>query len=327
MKEPKDFLHNIRLKGAALLLAVLSWAIVSQITNNETGISDVPVNIIIPQGWAIRDQDMLNVDVTFRGTREDLLQLDERTVEVVVDLRDEEFLTERSISLTPRMVNFTAGNVRVTELQPNSVHLRFGREGSKELPVLVTQRGQPPEGLTVESIQVEPSVIRLFGEQELLETVSSVQTVPLDLSDRVRSFEQRLEVVLPTEGWVGRVSPSRVLVKATLAGVTEERSFPNIPLLMVHPVNQEMENWDVAPSTVEVFLTASPQRLDGLDPSEIRAFIAVDDVEAAEPRIRVLVPPGIDVLGVRPDTAVVQRVPSEPPPAPSPTPSTEPSSP
>ena len=316
MNHPRDLLHNIQLKGIALLLAILSWGIVSQITNNETGISDVPISFTIPQGWAIRDQDVLSVDVTFRGTREDLLQLDERTVEVVVDLRDEDFLTERSIELTPRMVNFTAGNVRVTDIEPKGVQLRFGREGSQDLPVLVSQRGQPPEGLTVESIQVEPSVVRLFGEQELLETVSSLQTAPLDLSDRIRSFEQRLEIMPPSESWVGRVTPSRVLVKVTLAGVTEERRFTGIPLLLVHPVNQELESRRVSPEEVEVFLVGSPQLLDALDPSEIRAFISLDESTSSERPVRVLVPPGIDVLGVRPDTAMVQPPPPPPPPEP-----------
>lgn len=318
MNHPRDLLHNLRLKGIAFLLAILSWAIVSQITNNETGISDVPITLTIPQGWAIRDQDVLSVDLTFRGTREDLLQLDERTVEVVVDLRDEDFVTERSISLTPRMVNFSAGNVRVTGIQPNNLQLRFGREGSQELPVIVSQRGQPPEGLTVESIQVEPSVVRLFGEQELLETVNSLQTAPLDLSDRIRSFEQRLEVMPPSESWVGRVTPSRVLVKVNLAGVTVERRFSDIPLLMVHPVNQALEQRKVDPDTVEVFLAGSPQLLDALDPSEIRAFISLDDSASRERPVRVLVPPGIDVLGVRPDTAEVQ--PPVAPPRPEPTP-------
>ena len=314
MNHPRDLMHNIRLKGIALVLAVLSWAIVSQITNNETGIADVPITLTIPQGWAIRDQDVLSVDITFRGTREDLLQLDERTVEVVVDLRDEAFLTERSITLTPRMVNFTAGNVRVTEIQPQNLQLRFGREGSQELPVLVSQRGEPPEGLTVESIQVEPSVVRLFGEQELLETINSLQTAPLDLSDRIRSFEQRLEVMPPSESWIGRVTPSRVLVKVNLAGVTVERRFSEIPLLMVHPVNQDLERRNVNPDTVEVFLAGSPQLLDALDPSEIRAFISLDKSESLERPVRVLVPPGIDVLGVRPDTAEVQPPTISPPP-------------
>jgi YbbR domain-containing protein len=238
MKLPKDYLHNVRLKAIALLLAIVSWGIVTRITNNETRINDVPVIITTPEGWAIRNQDVRTVDLTFRGTREDLLRLDERTIQVEVDLRDEEFTASRSIPLIPRMVAYTASNARVTQIEPGVVNLSLGQEGSKDLPVLLTQSGQPPMGLTVESIQLEPSVVTLFGEQEALERISSLQTAPLSLTDRIRSFEQRVEVKLPSETWVGRVSPSRVLVKVTLAGVTEERRFTNVPLLTVHPVNR-----------------------------------------------------------------------------------------
>jgi len=314
MKSAKDFLHNFQLKGVALLLAVVSWVIVTQITNNETNISDVPVVITIPEGWAIRNQDVRSVDLTFRGTREDLLRLDERSIQVEVDLRDEEFTSTRSIPLTARMVTYTASNARVTQIEPNVVNLSFGREGSKDLPVLVTQSGQPPQGLTVESIQVEPSVVTLFGEQEVLETVSSLQTNPLNLTDRIRSFEQRVEVKVPTESWVGRVTPSRVLVKVTLAGVTEERRFEDIPLLTVHPVNQPVGLRSVSPDKVDVFLEASPQLLDALELSDIRAFVSTDGNARERKPVQVLVPPGIDVLGVRPDTVTLL-----PPPAPEPT--------
>jgi len=302
MKPPINFMHNLHLKAAALFLAIISWGIVTRITNNETRISDVPVVITNPEGWAIRDQDIRTVDLTFRGTREDLLRLDERTIQLEVDLRDEEFVPNRSIPLTPRMVTYTASNARVTKIEPSVVNLSFGQEGSKELPVLVTQSGEPPQGLTVESIQVEPSVVTLYGEKKVLETVSSLQTAPLSVSDRIRSFEQRVEINLPTESWVGRVTPSRVLVKVTLAGVTEERRFSNIPLLTVHSVNQPLTRRSVSPETVDVFLKASKQVLDELTPSEIRAFVSTDGEGNEQKVVQVLVPPGIDVLGVRPDT-------------------------
>jgi YbbR domain-containing protein len=315
MKLSSSYVQNVRLKAIALLLAIVSWGVVTQITNNETGITDVPVVINIPEGWAIRDQDVRTVDLTFRGTREDLLRLDERTIQLEVDLRDEEFLSTRSVRLTPRMVTTTASNARVTKIEPDTVNLSFGREGSKDLPVLVTQSGQPPQGLTIESIQVEPSVVTLYGEQEVLETVSSLQTNPLNVSDRIRSFEQRVEVKPPTESWVGRVTPSRVLVKVTLAGVTEERRFADIPLLTVHPVNVPVDPRAVAPETVDVFLEASPQLLDALEISDIRAFVSTDGRENERKPVQVLVPPGIDVLGVRPDTV---RLISPPTPEPAP---------
>jgi len=325
MKRKRNYLHNLQLKAIALLLAIVSWGIVTRITNNETLITDVPVQITIPEGWAIRDQDVQSVDLTFRGTREDLLRLDERTIQVEVDLRDEEFVANRSIPLSPRMVTYTASNARVTSIEPNIVNLAFGREGRKDLPVLVSQSGQPPQGLTVESIQVEPSVVTLFGEQEALETVSSLQTGPLNLSDRIRSFEQRVEVKLPSESWVGRVQPARVLVKVTLAGVTEERRFPDVPLLTVHPVNQAVAVRSVTPAQVDVFLEASPQLLDALDLSQIRAFVSTDGEPDDKKEVQVLVPPGIDVLGVRPDSVTLLPPPAQETSGTAPSPTTSPS--
>lgn len=324
MKKTLPTPPDLRLKATALLLAVLSWGIVTRITNNETRISNVPVLITNPEGWAIRDQDVQSVDLTFRGTREDLLRLDERTIQIEVDLRDEEFTSSRSIPLSARMVTHAGSNARVTSIEPKEVNLSFGREGSKDLPVVVSQSGQPPQGLTVESIQVEPSVVTLFGEEEVLETVNSLQTASLNLSDRIRSFEQRVDVKLPTESWVGRVNPSRVLVKVTLAGVTEERRFSAIPLLLVHSTQEQAGALIPSPSEVDVFLKASPQLLNALTPSQIRAFVFTDGPPGTERMVQVLAPPGVDVLGVRPDTVSLQSPPPPEPPEAEASPTPEP---
>jgi len=327
MRHPRHLLHNAKLKAMALLLAVLSWGIVKQITNNETVIADVPVVVVFPTGWAIRDQDVTSVDLTFRGTREDLLLLDERTVEVIVDLRDREFQQYVDLELSPRMVTYTESNARVTHLDPQQVSLRFGRESSKDLPVLVNQSGTPPEGLTVESIQLEPSVVTLHGADELLSTVSSLQTSPLNLSDRIRSFEQRLDVKPPNEGWVGRIQPQRVLARVTLSGVTAERRYDNIPLLVVHPANQAVNALAVLPDKVNVFLEASPQHLDELEPSDIKAFVSAEGGPGVPREVRVLAPPGVSVLGVSPETVRLQPLPTPAPSNPSVSPSPHASSP
>jgi hypothetical protein len=103
----------------------------------------------------------------------------------------------------------------------------------------------------------------------------------------------------------------------TLAGVTEERRFSDISLMVLHPANEPVGNRKVKPDKVDVFLEASPQLLDDLEASSIRAFVSTEGETNKEREVRVLVPPGIDVLGVRPDTVLVLP---EPTPAPEPTP-------
>ncbi|MEX2607088.1 MAG: CdaR family protein [Kiritimatiellia bacterium] len=328
----KKWFHHYKLKAMALVLAILSWGIVKQITNNDKVINEVPVRITFPDGWAIRDKDSNSVQITFRGTREDLLMLDTQTVQVQVDLRDEEFEAEKTITLRPRQVAYTGSNARITSIQPGTLHLQLGKEGQKQLPVLVSQAGSPPEGIKLEAAEAEPGLVTLIGAADLLDNINALQTAPLNLSDKIQSFEQRLDVVLPNPEWVGRVVPSRVLVKVTLAGATIERRFSDIPLMLTQPAgSQHPMRLSADPARVDVFLRGSPQLLDELDTRRIQAFVSAQSavsVDGTARKVNVLVPAGLEVLGVQPDTVTLRRIadptptPAAPPaasPAPTPT--------
>lgn len=317
----RRLLHNYKLKAMSLILALLSWVIVKQITNNDKVISDVPVRIILPQGWAIRDKDINTVQVTFRGTREDLANLDQKSVQINIDLRAESYEPAKTVTLLPRQVTFAGSNTRITAIEPKTFSVRLGKEGQKQLPLLVSQTGQPPEGFKVEAIEVDPNLATLVGAEDLLAGINALQTVPLNLADKIQTFEQRLDILLPNPDWVGKVEPSRVLVKVTLAGLTVERKIGEVPLFLTHPADQQSPlRQGVSPSVVDVFLKGPPQLLDNLDVRRIQAFVSAENLENRESNIRkvnVLVPAGIEVLGIQPDQVQIRII---PPPTPTPVP-------
>ena len=318
-----NLLHNSKLKAMSLLLAVLSWGVVKQITNNDKTIDNVPVQIRLPEGWAIRGVDPNEVQVTFRGTREALLLLDERTVQVMADLRESEFEAEKNVEIQPRQVTYTGSSARIIDITPDTLNIRLDMEGRKQLPVVVNRSGEPPEGLKIESIEADPKLATLYGSQDLLENITSLQTAPLTLSDKVQSFEQRLDILPPTEEWVGRIDPPRVRVRVGLAGLVEDRTFTDIPILLYHPAGETVSGaFRSVPETVDVFLQGSPQLLDKVDVSQINAFVSAREANATEEKqsVRVLAPPGVAVLGVRPPSVRLRQIRPTPTPAPAPTP-------
>jgi YbbR domain-containing protein len=313
-----NLVHNYKLKAMALLLAVLSWGIVKQITNYDKDIDGVPISIILPEGWAIREQSDTEVRIAFQGTQEDVLFLNNGNVQVLLDLRETEFESEKELMIRPRQVAYTGKGTRITNIYPESIRVRLGKEGHKQVPVLINRVGEPPEGVKAEAIEATPKIVTLYGEQDLLESVNSLQSSPLVLSDRIQSFDQRLDVLPPTEGWVGRIDPPRIQVRVTLAGLTEERLFEKIPLLFYHAATgMPAQDLVATPSTVDVFLKGSPQLLDKLNLGEIKAFVAANPKRNGLQDVLVMTRPGIEVLGVQP-TAV--RISPAPTPTPTPTP-------
>jgi YbbR domain-containing protein len=287
-----------RLKIMAFLLAVLTWYIVNQITNYNKIISNVALEVYLPEGWAIRDKQPSGFDVTFLGTKEDLLRLDERTVRLELDLRGEEFSPVKTIRLSPRNVIHTGINARVAGVEPESVEITFGRESMKRVPVSINVTGELRPGYKMESLEFEPRTIKLFGAEDRLESIVGLQTSSLDLSGRIQSFEQRVDILPPGPEWVGRVDPTRLLVKVTISGLTVEREFPGVPVRILEEPGKTEAVW-VEPPAVSVLLKARPELLDAMDASQIRAFVSLP---AAENQGVVLlhVPSGVEILEIRP---------------------------
>lgn len=321
------FSSNLKLKGMALALALLSWYIVNKITNYDKTISNLSLEVNLPDGWAVLGKSTDDFQVIFRGTKEDLLLLDDRTVELSVDLSDEsldpnQYETFLPVRLTPRNVNHNS-KARVAEINPPDLEVRVVLEGQKQLPLRVNLTGEAVLGLQVETIATEPQRVTLFGARERLEPITALQTSPLNLSDRVGSFEQRVDVLPPTPDWVGRVEPARVTVRVTLVGLTEDRRFSNIPIRLYRdPASGPGPDLLPNPALVEVLLQGSPELLDSISTSDIRAFAEATNANGRSPVV-VNVPPGLDVLDISP-SEVRMRLRPEPAPTPPPEPQLQP---
>lgn len=313
----KSFTHNYKLKAIALGLAWLTWYIVTTITNFDKVISNVNLVLMLPEGWAVLDKSTDEFQVTFRGTKEDLLMLDERSVQLFVDLRNEEFSPTKRIRLTNRIVTHNS-KARVYELHPAYVELRLGREGSRRLPVRPTTSGEPAEGMRLESVVYEPTHVTLFGAEDRLDAITSLQTQPVNLADRVRSFEQRVDVLIPSQDWIGRVEPSRVTVRVNLAGLTEDRVLEGVPVRISLPGDYEGAlPLEAVPQQVSLTLKGRPELLDELTPDTIYAFAPVESGRN-EARVIVHLPAGVELLDVRPRNVALRTPPPTPPAAPSP---------
>lgn len=295
---------NLKLKAIALLLALLSWTIVDVLTNYPKTLIAQEVRVQLPEGWAVVGRDPSEFQLLFQGTREDLGFLNENNLEIVVDLRAEEFdpsLMEnvRTVTLTPRNVIHNS-RARVAAIEPETVQIRVGLEGQKSLPLRVNQTGELLGGLQVETITVEPQRVTLYGARDRLEAVTALQTSPLTLTEKVSSFEQRVDVLLPSPDWVGRVEPARVLVRVNLVGLTQDRLFENIPVRVSYDPGAEVTGHLIPePRTVSVSLKGGEELLNRLDPASLRAFVAAGTA-GEEAQVFLHHPPGLELLDVQP---------------------------
>ena len=77
----------------------------TQAINLEIEVDNIPISILLPEGWTIQEQSTDTVDIRFRGSQEDIRYLFPDTIKVILDRRNEEDVGEVEIQFEPGYVN------------------------------------------------------------------------------------------------------------------------------------------------------------------------------------------------------------------------------
>lgn len=245
--------RNKRLKVLSLFLAVLTWYIIQDTISFELEMPEVKLQIQVQDGMAILNQSASTVDVTLRGSQEDIQLLDPRRLVAVVELSGDSSPLPREIQLTPSMIRGIRG-ARAVAVHPSRILVTLDRQDEKRVPVKGRITGSPLFG-QVEAVTCEPSTVLLSGPAAKLKTLECVYTQPLDVEGRVETFMRRCTIQAPGDNWVASIVPGDVQVRVAISGKNSGQQIKNIPVNTII----EPGHWmvvDVEPSSVDVMLTS-----------------------------------------------------------------------
>ena len=263
--------NNKRLKALSFLLATLTWYIIQDAISFEIEIPDVRLDVQVPDGMAILNQSASTVDVTFRGSQDDIQRLDPRRVQAVVELAREPTELSHEIILKPGMIKGMRG-VRVVAIHPSGILVKLARQADKRDPVKGITLGSPLFG-QVEAVTGEPSTVLLLGPAQKLKTTECLYTQPVDVDGRVESFVRRTAVQAPGDNWVAHMEPSDVQVKITISSKSAGQFWKNIPVSAVVESGSALVV-DLDPLTVDVIATG---RIEPPPPGEKFQVLAFAD--------------------------------------------------
>jgi len=263
-------LHNPGLKILALLAAVVSWLAIQETISFEVVLPDIPLEIHVAEGWAILHQSEHTVRVTFKGSQNDIGQMDPKQIKAIVDLRTNSIAGSGKI-VVPLSAIKAPRNVRPIRVEPSRVQVSLDREQEKKVPVQSRAVGKPFAG-EVEALICEPAVVTLRGPAQQLQQTAWVYTESVDVEGRVEGFTKRCRVLMPSDTWTPVIEPPEVQVSVMISARTETVEWDNVPVLIV---GQPQALWtvEVLPSRVRVVLTGSPETLEDLQALAPKAFV------------------------------------------------------
>lgn len=217
--------NNWALKLSALVLALIFWSLVRAESLARRPIPGVPVEVEIRDvDWRLaRPPQPESVEVTVSGPWRQLLQLRGENTRIVVPVEDVTDTTElRVLSRAWVRLDDDGGRIRVEDVSPSTISLRYEPLETRSVPVSPTTTGVLPPGFVLEPpLRASPSSVQVRGPVAVVTALDSLALVPIDLS------EIRGVTSVPTTVDTARlrglaVSPLDVTVLVRVAPVTTD---------------------------------------------------------------------------------------------------------
>lgn len=210
--------ENWKLKVLATLFAILLWLFVVGERLGEIGLV-VPIELRnIPPGTVVAGEVERAVHVRLAGPQTLLTGVSPDQVRVVLDLSQAQPDRPEVIVFSPTLVSAPRG-LEVVRFIPPSITIRLTRLTRRWVPVEVIVTGRPEGGLKVEGWRSDPPQVEVVGGAEEVETVSAVETEPIDLSAAAGDVVREVPLRTPPGG-VRIEGPAavRVLVRLGRSG-------------------------------------------------------------------------------------------------------------
>jgi YbbR domain-containing protein len=229
----KDLLlHNLGLKLASLLLALLLYAHVVTDQQRESRLT-IPLALTgLPDSLAVSGYVPSRVTVDVRGKWKDLIRLGLIGRQLTVDLAGvSPGRFQKSISaddVRERAIPAElAKAVDVTDvIEPRTVDVLVEAKRRRSVPLLARLVGAPADGYElVGDPEVEPDSAVVAGPQSVVENLDTLRTLPVDIAGERERIQRQVQLDTGASPIV--VQPRRVLVTLRIA-----RTAPDS---MAHP--------------------------------------------------------------------------------------------
>ena len=299
----KNLLQEKRLFLLCFVLAFLAWQGIRKNIGFEILVSDIAVDVSVPDGWAVWEKSVHRANILFRGSREDIRYLNNGQLRVVIPMTEPSQGDEIRIKLSEKYLMNPTG-AKVVRFSPSEIVVRLDQESERMLPVKATLDGSLPEGLEVDRIVCSPASVRVSGARQVLDGMENIHTEPIELKDRQKSFKESIPIALPQAGRM-RVDPDWVSVDFALVQRSSTQEFDNIPVRVLC-ASGEHRRVALHPQTIKITVKGQQQRIEQMRTADLFAYVScteLTEITGYDLPVIVDLPNGVQL--VKADPAVI----------------------
>ena len=186
-------------------------------------------------------------------------------------------------------------------IEPRSVQVKVKiEEYSKEIPIVLEQKGSPKEGLTINRVYTNAEFVRVYGPRTVVDKLKNIP-VDVDVSKIEKSGEFDAKITIP-DG-VTKLSTDKIKVISdvtvapttdtdsqeeeqtdeTVSTVEEEKSFENVEVKVKGLPNSFVSTFiSPADGLVSIVAKGTPEALDKITANNIELYVEADEAKVGE---------------------------------------------
>jgi YbbR domain-containing protein len=291
------------------IIAFFAWQSIHRNIGHETTVSDIYIETIDPAEWAVLNQSLQRVNITFQGSQEEIRFLDQEDLRVIVPLPDPGGEKELTIRFEESHVLNPAGT-RVVRFNPPEMRVKFEPRMRRTVPIKAAFSGSLREGLEIERARCNPAGIEISGAKSRVEKITTLSTDMITLDQQPASFMEQVAVAAPLHMHLD-LEPTWVEVSVDLAERVSERRFINVPLNVLNTPREE-RFFNIAPERIHLIVSGAQKRIERLQMDAITAYVRCNELETTtsyDLPVQVDLPEGIKLIKTEPSVVRVDITP------------------
>ncbi len=206
------------------------------------------------------------------------------SVKAIVDVSD---LSKLSDYEAPVYAYDRLGNKLDVEIRPERVMVSTQvTTPSKVIPIKEVITGNPPEGYSIESISIEPSKVKLYGESDVIDVYTEL-IAQVDLYQLDENNEIIVKLEKPEN--VHKMDTDTVKVKVKFEE-TKKKILEDVPIEFKNLDSRyKVKAKSLDDAMVDLTLSGAKTRLDLLSNEDIKVFIDLNGYTPGEYQIPVTI--------------------------------------
>ncbi|WP_017729228.1 CdaR family protein [Halalkalibacterium ligniniphilum] len=281
LTEREEGTHTVQVqhRGFPSDLAVTIVPEVARVELQEKQTVSLPVTVDIinedkvQAGYSVGTPIVTPVNIEVTAARDFVNQVS--MAKVYIDVTDASGPLEEAAPV--KLYDHQGNELHLDDIEPSVVDVRVPiTSPNKEVPVRITRQRELPEGLSIDSLTVEPREVKVYGPQNVLDDLSVIEGIQLDLSKLTES--QTIELAVPLPRGAERVEPERVSVTVELAE-QEELEMNNVPIDVIGAAEDLKVSFsEGSTDSVDLVLLGTEEILNRLTREDIQVYIDVNDL-------------------------------------------------